>query len=149
MADLSGLPAGRAAWGFTGVYARAQLFSGLEEGNGFLIDGNRGPGPGVAPGACIAVLDSESTKPPKFDALASSQRITDFFEDRGNDGFHILRPQVRIGGCQLCDQFRFGQSIPLESASGTMPDGPGSVKTKALGNQCFPKALDHRSNLTR
>jgi hypothetical protein len=39
---------------------------------------------------------------------------------------------VRIGGRQLCDKFRFGQGIPLESAPGTMPDSPGSVKTKAL-----------------
>jgi hypothetical protein len=78
------------AWDLTGIHPQPQFFPGFEEGNGFLVDRNGSTGPRVASGAGIAMLDRESAETAQLHAFPSGQRVSDFLEDRGDDGFDIL-----------------------------------------------------------
>lgn len=75
---------------FAGVHSQPQFLSGLEERNRFLVDGNRGSRPWVAPGASVAVLDGEGTETTQLHPLTTGEGEGDLLENRGDDGFHIL-----------------------------------------------------------
>ena len=58
------------------------------------------------------MLDREGAEASQLHSLSAGKRERYFFEDCGDDGFHILATQMRISGRQLRDQFRFGQGFP-------------------------------------
>jgi hypothetical protein len=58
----------------------------------------------VAPDPSVATPHREGAEPAQLDALAASQSGGDLVEDRRNDEFSILLPQMRIAGDDFGDE---------------------------------------------
>src|SRR5262245_53029953 len=118
--------------GAVGVQALAQLLAGLEERDVFVLDIDRVPRARIASLPGRAMLHREGAKSAQLHPIAARKRVGDLIEHDIDDALDIAMEEMRIGGGDFLNQFRFDHrtfhlaraghvSSPANSMQGAKP----------------------------